>query len=283
MPPTCARHLLRDVRRGMVHPNEPMNAPLHIAPLTAADLAAACALDPTDTGCRGRLLWHLHTPYAQALKAEQGAQLLGHACGLVHGSSGWVRHLHTAAHTTEVAPALLAAVVDWMEAHGAHSQVAIAPPGAEAPYTACGFEETGSLLHYTHGHFLEATRAEVVDLAPEHGLAVLRLDQQATGEDRSTLLREHLYLGSVYAEGTQVRGFLLPLLGHGLIVADSPAVGLELQRWLLPLQPYLHLPVGHLPAHAHLIGRRYRPSIVGTRMVRGTPLAYRPHLIYAHP
>jgi len=165
MPPTCARHLLRDVRRGMVHPNEPMNAPLHIAPLTAADLAAACALDPTDTGCRGRLLWHLHTPYAQALKAEQGAQLLGHACGLVHGRSGWVRHLHTAPHTTEVAPALLAALVEWMEAHGAHSQVAIAQPGAEAPYTACGFEESGSLLHYTHGHFLEATRAEVVDLA----------------------------------------------------------------------------------------------------------------------
>ena len=96
------------------------------------------------------------------------------------------------------------------------------------------------------------------------------------------LLREHAYLGSVHVDGTRVRGYSLPLLGHGLIVADAPEVGLELQRWLLPIQPYLLLPVGHLAAHAHMIARKYTASAAGIRMVRGTRPLYRPEMIYAH-
>ena len=103
------------------------------------------------------------------------------------------------------------------------------------------------------------------------------------GVDREWLLREHAYLGSVYQEGTRVRGFSLPLFGHGLIVADSPEVGLELQRWLLPIQPYLRLPVGHLAAHGHLMARKYTATRAGIRMVRGDRPAFRPTMIYAHP
>lgn len=78
-------------------------------------------------------------------------------------------------------------------------------------------------------------------------------------------------------------GLSLPLLGHGLFVADSPEVGLELQRWLLPIQPTLRLPVGHLAAHGHLIAHKYTAQPAGIRMVRGEGLAYRPVMIYAHP
>ncbi|MBK9177631.1 MAG: hypothetical protein IPM46_15140 [Flavobacteriales bacterium] len=66
-------------------------------------------------------------------------------------------------------------------------------------------------------------------------------------------------------------------------MADSPEVGLELQRWLLPIQPYLRLPVGHLAAHGHMIARKYTATPAGIRMVRGERPANRPTMIYAHP
>ena len=249
------------------------------------DLLAACSLAPADEGLRGRLLWHYHTPYALITKAELGDELVGYGCGVLFPGSGWVREVfvHPVAPCEEVGRALVLELVQQMEEQGALCQLVIAPEPHRPLYSACGFAVDGELLAYHDGSFLQATKDEVVNLEPEHMLAVLRLDRLATGEDREWLLREHAYLGSVYQEGTRVRGFSLPLFGHGLIVADSPEVGLELQRWLLPIQPYLRLPVGHLAAHGHLMARKYTATRAGIRMVRGDRPAFRPTMIYAHP
>lgn len=262
-----------------------MSQPLRIAQLSHADLDAACSLAPADEGLRGRLCWHLFTPYAIAYKAEVDDEVVGYACGVIFPGSGWVREVFVRPVEREasVGRELVKVLVEEMEEQGATRQLVIAPEPCTMLYSACGFVADGGLLAYENGTFLQATQDEVVNLEPEHMLAVLRLDRLATGEDREHLLREHSYLGSVYEEGTRVRGFSLPLLGHGLIVADSPEVGLELQRWLLPLQPYLLLPVGHLAAHGHLIARHYTARPAGVRMVRGVPPAYKPTMIYAHP
>jgi GNAT superfamily N-acetyltransferase len=250
-----------------------------------ADLMPACCLAPADDGLRGRLHWHFHTPYALVHKAELGDEMVGYGCGVLFPDSGWVREVfvHPVVQHEEVGRALVRDLVQQMEAQGAQRQLVIAPEPHQPLYSACGFAVDGHLLAYHDGSFLQATKDEVVNLEPEHMLAVLRLDRLATGEDRERLLREHAYLGSVYQEGTRVRGFSLPLLGHGLIVADSPEVGLELQRWLLPMQPSLRLPVGHLAAHGHLMARRYTATPAGIRMVRGERPDFRPTMIYAHP
>jgi len=60
---------------------------------------------------------------------------------------------------------------------------------------------------------VEATADEVINMEQEHLLALLRLDQQATEEDHSRLLRKHAFLGSVYKDGTRIRVFSLPLWG----------------------------------------------------------------------
>lgn len=256
-----------------------------ITPFSYSDLEEACTLAPDDEGVRGRLCWHLFTPYAALYKAETEGEMAGYACGVLFPGSGWLREVFVAPASPRetVAPRLIDALVKHMEANGASRQLVIASEAYQPLFRASGFQVDGGLLSYAHGTFLQATKDEVLNLEPEHMLAVLRLDKQATGEDRERLLREHSFLGSVYQEGTRVRGFSLPLLGHGLIVADCLEVGLELQRWLLPLQPYLRLPVGHLAAHGHMISRKYTATRAGVRMVRGVPPEHRPTMIYAHP
>lgn len=258
---------------------------LKIAPLHRTDLDAVCRLAPEDDGLRGRILWHLTTPYALLYKAVADDVIAGYACGVVFPGSGWVREVFVlpAPSYSSIARPLVTMLLREMEDLGAKRQLVIAPEAHQMLYIASGFTVDGELLAYENGTFLQATKDEVVNLEPEHMLAVLQLDRRATGEDREALLREHAYLGSVYQEGTRVRGFSLPLLGHGLIVADSPEVGLELQRWLLPIQPYLRLPVGHLAAHSHMIARRYTARPAGYRMVRGLFAPFKPEMIYAHP
>ncbi|HRD54095.1 MAG TPA: hypothetical protein PKY96_15760, partial [Flavobacteriales bacterium] len=132
------------------------------------------------------------------------------------------------------------------------------------------------------GRFVQASHAEVVPMEPQHRLGVLHLDRRASGfAQRSALLHEFEFLAQVYLEGSVVRGFAMPLLGEGLIVADAPHAGLELQRWLLPHQAHLLLPEGS-PALAHLTERGYAQEPVGARMVLG-PDAARAELLYAEP
>lgn len=180
--------------------------------------------------------------------------------------------------------ALTTAMVEWMEGQGTTGQLLIAREDTEGFWkSSASSERSRALLRYEDGLFINASKDEVTNMEPEHMMAVLHMDRQASGEDRGELLREHSYLGSVYVEGSRVRGFSLPLLGHGLIVADLPEVGLELQRWLLPIQPYVILPVGHLAAHAHMIQRKYVAEPAGTRMVRGERPAFKLQMFYAHP
>ena len=94
---------------------------------------------------------------------------------------------------------------------------------------------------------------------------------------------EHSYLGRVYLDGNRVRGFAWALLGHALIVADAPNVGLELQRWIFPTQESILVPEGNAAAHAHLQERGYSAEVVGVRMVRGEARVQRTANIFAEP
>ncbi|MBK9177630.1 MAG: GNAT family N-acetyltransferase [Flavobacteriales bacterium] len=179
-----------------------MKTPLRIEPMRYADLDGACCLAPDDEGLRGRLCWHLFTPYAILYKAVVDDDLVGYACGVVFPGSGWVREVFVLPDPSYggVGKSLVQMLVEEMEEQGAMRQLVLAPEQHRMLYSACGFVVDGHLLAYQDGTFLQATKDEVVNLEPEHLLAVLRLDRLATGEDRERLLREHAYLGSVYQE-----------------------------------------------------------------------------------
>jgi GNAT superfamily N-acetyltransferase len=258
---------------------------LSISPFSIEHMAEAAALAADEPQLISRLRWHSHTPYACALAARWEGVLAGFAFGITHAGSGMVHDVFVYPTYFEmgIGSALARRLLSWMEQCGCSVQVVVAPPGMEGFWSRFGFERHVGLLRYEHGTFVRASRAEVVALEPPHLLAVARLDQLAFGEERAEWLREHAGFGSAYVEGTRVRGFALPLPANGLIVADGPDVGLELQRWLLPTHEGLTLPVGNLAAHAHLVARKYAVSEAGTRMVRGVLPAFRVDMVFAHP
>ncbi|MCB0792573.1 MAG: GNAT family N-acetyltransferase [Flavobacteriales bacterium] len=179
-----------------------------------------------------------------------------------------------------VGTALLRALLAEMERNGATAQVVLAPTESLGFFERFGFRAEGDLIRYTGGRHVQAALQEVVSVAPEHWLGICHLDRRATGEDRSRWLREHDYLAKVWLELGRVRGFLLPLAGDGLIIADAPYIGLELQRWLLPVRDHITLPAGQEQVHAHLVKQGYVPEPHAVRLVRGAPLPWRPEMVY---
>lgn len=231
-------------------------------------------------GLLARVRWHLHTPYATVLAAWQGEQLAGLATGWRLHEAACITTLYAEPDAptvyTTLADALLAALVPDAAPCVVHTT-----PAHVARWTALGFTPQHELLRVAPVRFTAAQQTAVVALEPRHWLAVFRLDRTATGLDRRPLLLEHDYLAQVYEEAGRVRGFLMPLLGQGLIVADAPHVGLELQRWLLPVQPQLLLPATRA-ALDHFAEQAAAVHTEAVCLVRGT-LPQHLDMRYAEP
>jgi GNAT superfamily N-acetyltransferase len=257
-----------------------------IRPLTTSDLLYAAYLTAEDAEVLlGRLRWHLHSPYAGAWVVEHEGLLVGVACATRSATSARIGHffIHPQHRLHQHGTALAQHLLAHLEANGLNTQT-VQAQASELPFwLGQGFAPQGSYTRYHGGLHIDASRDEVVPLEPAHTLALLHLHHRATGEDHRALLLEHLYMAQAYVEQRRLRGALVPLLGHGLLVADAPAVGLELQRWLLPHQPDIIVPEENAAAAAHLVERKYTPSSAGLRLVRGPLLPYRPELVYAWP
>ena len=61
---------------------------------------------------------------------------------------------------------------------------------------------------------------------------IINLDMQATGEDRSAILKYFLVDGwIILRQKSVIEGFYLPNLGDGLIIANNEAAGIELSKF----------------------------------------------------
>jgi len=231
-----------------------------------------------------RLRWHVRTPYAHAWCTVHHEDLTSVGTAVRFGDHARITVCKTV-NDYDAAPSremLVSTMLAELSAQGCTRFTITVAPEHVGVWEAFGFTAQEQLLRYSGGRFLQATRDEVISFEPFHRMGLLHLDRQASGEDRSTLLMEHSYLASVYMEGNRMRGFSLPLLGEGLIIADAPDVGLELQRWLFPIQEHILLPEGNA-AHTHLLERSYTPTTTGVRMVRGTALPLRVEMVFAWP
>lgn len=248
---------------------------MRIAPLSPHELPGHLP-----GGLLARVRWHLHTPFATVLAAWHGDQLAGLATGWRLNEAACITTLHVRPDAPEayapLAEALVAALVPDEAPCVVH-----ATPAQVAQWTALGFTPHHELVRVARVRLTTAHGQAVVALEPHHWLAVFRLDRAASGLDRRPLLLEHDYLGQVYEEAGRVRGFYLPLLGHGLIAADAPHVGGELQRWLFPVQPQVLLPATS-PALPQLTEQGAHVRTEAVCLVRG-PLPLQADMLYAEP
>ena len=259
-----------------------------IRPFQLSDLEPAAALAPhRRPELLAHLRWCLYTPYAEAFVHQHEGALRGFVTSLSFAGSATLRELVAAPATSDILHELLHFILEHHTRHGRTSVVYTAPllchpepvegwhpdiiggPTLEA----AGFQPRETLLLFQGGHFIQATHEEVELITPAHTLGLLHMDRQVSGQDRAPLLLEHRFAAQAWVQDGKVEGFLLPTLGRGLVVANTPTVGLELQRWLLPHQHEVLVPATNTAACEHLKERGYTGTIFGVRMEYGDPLA----------
>ncbi len=257
-----------------------------ILPWELADLEFDLAeLEPADwDAMAARIRWHLATPYAVALKSIYGeAGISGLGLGIAHAGSGWIGDIlmEPRFRTDELLAHLVNAVLAALRAKGCGTVSVLVPPERTALFAELGFAAAGTYARYAHGQCEAPTLDEVELYEPHHTMGVLRLDKQVCGEDRRTLITEHLYASRLYLHNGKVLGQYIVLLGDGHIAAENAHAGLELLRWHLPHTDHVWVPEANAAAVEFLNDRSYTCTERVVRMYHGAPLAWRPDRVYA--
>ncbi len=224
----------------------------------------------------GRLMWSLSTPYALAEVALAEAGVMGAASAMLGGGQGWITFLDGPPRAQEM---LVPVLLERMQEAGASTQYITAREKQATLLEAHGFRPLGRMLRYAGGQFREATLDQVVHFDPRYRLGMAHVLGKAVGNGMLDMVLEHDYLTQLYVDEGRVDGVLVPLLGQGLILAGGPRAGLELQRWLWPVQEEMVLPEENATAHEHLVECGYQFTEEGLFMARGEP-HWRPEMIY---
>ncbi len=267
-----------------------------IRPMTPGDVEPASeVLLQGDFGDRrGFFEWSMTQPTVTPFVAEAEGRIVGTGVASVHGPGGWVGVIFVdpSRRRGGLGRRITETVIDHLEANGVRSMVLIASPMGRPLYEQLGFREFERQVRFTiDGLPPEAAPVEprIRGFAPTDLAAVLRLDREATGEDRAGVIRELVTPETAIVavgEDGEVRGYLArsPWRG-GAVIAPDPDDALRLlERRRFATGASGKAGAGVLSSNeagrARLRAAGWSEEPGGVRMLRGAPLDWNPNAIY---
>ena len=201
---------------------------------TSHDLHAVAGLQPDGwPDIFPSIDYYCKSDFCFPLKASLEGKVVGIGTAIIHGHTAWLAHIIVSPNyrNAGVGSAITKALIDLCQMHSCRTLLLIATALGEPVYKKFGFEVETKYLFFDRG--LSPTgeaSPEIFAFQERHEDALFELDRAVSGEDRKKLLREHLNNALVFAENNLLKGFYMPTLGDGLIIADSPAAGLALMN-----------------------------------------------------
>ena len=274
----------------------PRTAAATIRPMTAADTEPAAEM--IRRGDWGERLiffdWAVRQPTVMPLVAEIDGSIVGTGVGSVHGRVGWVGTIFVAPERrrTGLGRELTRAVTDGLTERGCRTLVLIATSMGRPVYERQGFTLLDEQIRFSIDGLPpdgEPPDPRLRAFDPADLAAVVELDRDATGEDRTAILSDLVTpMTTLVATGEDgsVRGYLAraPWRGGALIAPDPDDALRLLKARRRSTGPSGKAGAGILASNE--VGRdRLRAAgwleePGGVRMIRGAPLDWHPEAIW---
>ena len=111
---------------------------------------------------------------------------------------------------------------------------------------------------------------------------IILMDKEASGEEREPLLMQFIESSFVYIENDEIRGFYIPLMGEGLIIATTTEAGIELMNMKYATVDKAVIPESNQIGLAFLKQNGFCQSETrGKRMILGKEIDWQPTNIFS--
>lgn len=225
-------------------------------------------------------------PYFHAVAAWTVGAVAGVGNVVINGTTGWLGNIIVPEpyRSRGIGRAVMEHLCRYCRARGCTSLQLIATELGLPLYVSMGFQVVEDYLFMSGGTAKQPEEQENITPArPEHWPFIEALDHLATGEDRGLLLRKFGSEAQVWQQNGQIRGFFLPKLGDGLIIADTLTAGTDLLAWKHSRTPGLNagLPESNEAAVRFLQDMGYSTFRKAPRLFLDSDTKRRPEMIYS--
>jgi GNAT superfamily N-acetyltransferase len=217
---------------------------------------------------------YVEAGFCLPLKIEDNNRIVALGSLVLHRETAWLAHIIVDARMRRkgLGLAVTEELIRLAEKNGRNVQLLIATQLGAPLYECAGFRHSCDYVFYqkqTGG--VGGVPSQIRVLEPGDFPQLLKLDRLASGEDRSAVLSSHGTTGWVYtgSGGKAIRGFFLPNLGEGTIVAQDAEAGTALMGLrLAKAETAPVLPAGNRAANSFLRDSGLKIKRSATRMVR---------------
>lgn len=242
-------------------------------------------LPPGWEGEMPTIAWYTRTNFCFPIKVKSGKKIVGIGTTILHNGTAWLAHIivHPGYRKRGIGRLITQTLVDTAYSKGCETIHLLATEPGEPLYRSIGFEtETAYLIFKCEGADSTLKHAgNIVAIDSGFKKQIINLDIQVSGEDRASLLEPHLLNGFLYLQDKEVKGFYLPDLGDGLIIATTSLAGQELMRLRFRSKDYAAFPIDNLSAGEFMRDNNFHEFRTEKRMRLGKKSAWQPENIYA--
>ena len=257
---------------------------MHIYPVIPSDLEEISSLRPD--GWADIAPWfrfYLANGFCSPYKLVEDGGIAGSGVIIFFDHTAWLAHVIVRPEFRRrgFGAAIVRHLLGCAAAENVRTVSLIATDLGFPVYEKAGFRVAGEYCTYSAAGPLPFTdNPNIFSYNERFREGILRLDAKASGEDRGKVISQFLEDSLVYADGESVRGFYLPSLGEGLVIAEDPVAGkaLMLQRFFSKssvLFPAENAAAVSCPEELGL-------QMTGTvrRMIYGRDLSWRPEMMF---
>lgn len=207
-----------------------------LLPMTAADVDSVNGIKP-DTWQDLTTIHRFYTEhdFCHPIKACLDGRMVGYGTAIVYRGTGWLAHIIVSdQHRNKgIGGRIVTALNEYMLTEGGCRTLTLTATDQGYPvYVKKGFVVESEYIVCSRDteSAVPETPRHIRPLEAEDTAQLLSLDRMVSGEVRDGILLPFTLEGFVYAEGNAVRGYYLPTLGEGTVVAADQEAGRALLR-----------------------------------------------------
>ncbi|MHA4807382.1 GNAT family N-acetyltransferase [Flavitalea flava] len=263
---------------------------MNIGRLTQKDLEEIKGLQPQDwPDIHPHYAFYVNAPFCTPIGVNIDGRIVGIGTSIRFDDTAWIAHIIVDSHFRNrgIGNRIVSELVSALQKEGVETCSLIATELGYSVYKKIGFRvvsEYSFLTRITPWAFSNAStdNNKIFPFEEKYRRAIYAMDQQVSGENREKMIEGHLEGAQVFLENNTVRGYLLPALNEGLIIADTVEAGTTLMKMKYVTGDRAVLPSDNLAGMNFLLQNGFTMiERKGVRMVLGKEIHWQPSAIYS--
>ena len=220
---------------------------MQISAITANDIEEIRELQPEGwPDIISHFNFYIESAFCKPLKFVNQQKIVGIGSSIIYPYSAWLGHIivHRDFRNQGIGLFITKTLVERLVDGNCNRISLIATDLGKPVYEKLGFVTETNYEFYKkekHSNTLFHSK-HITPASTKHHKEILALDKLVYGEERFALLNPHLAKALICVENDSVRGFYLPTLGEGLIVANDKSAGINLSKLRIQTQNTTVLP-----------------------------------------